>query len=149
MVIISASDVVCMECLSLAASAELVVSGRKTIELRTWNTRFRGRFLVHASMGTLASACTANRIDPSGLVHKAVVGSAVLYAVKEYRTRAEFLADIPMSLASPEYAHDRYGFLLKDAVRFSMPIPLSGRLGLFDTDIALPRHQGRLQATHV
>jgi len=29
--------------------AELLVSRKKTIELRNWNTSFRGKFLVHAS----------------------------------------------------------------------------------------------------
>jgi hypothetical protein len=29
--------------------AELLISGKKTIELRNWNTSFRGRFLAHAS----------------------------------------------------------------------------------------------------
>lgn len=29
--------------------AELVAVGRKTIETRTWNTNFRGKFIIHAS----------------------------------------------------------------------------------------------------
>ncbi len=29
--------------------AELVVSGRKSIEIRSWATNYRGEFLVHAS----------------------------------------------------------------------------------------------------
>ena len=38
-----------MKCLSLKQPfAELLASGKKTIELRKWNTRFRGRFLIHA-----------------------------------------------------------------------------------------------------
>ena len=41
-----------MKALSLKQPyAELVVSGRKTIELRKWKTNFRGEFLVHASKG--------------------------------------------------------------------------------------------------
>jgi hypothetical protein len=28
---------------------ELVVSGKKTIELRKWNTKFRSEFLIHSS----------------------------------------------------------------------------------------------------
>jgi len=39
-----------MKALSLKQPfAELIVSGKKTIELRNWNTKFRGKFLVHAS----------------------------------------------------------------------------------------------------
>ena len=29
--------------------AELILQGRKTIELRRWNTNLRGDFLIHAS----------------------------------------------------------------------------------------------------
>jgi hypothetical protein len=36
------------KCLSLKQPySELIVSGRKTIELRKWNTKYRGRFLIH------------------------------------------------------------------------------------------------------
>jgi hypothetical protein len=39
-----------MKCLSLKKPfAELLVSGKKTVELRKWNTKFRGKFLIHAS----------------------------------------------------------------------------------------------------
>jgi hypothetical protein len=39
-----------MKALSLKQPfAELILQGRKTIELRKWNTSFRGRFLIHAS----------------------------------------------------------------------------------------------------
>ena len=38
-----------MKCLSISQPfADLVVSGKKTIELRNWNTNFRGEFLIHA-----------------------------------------------------------------------------------------------------
>ena len=39
-----------MKCLSLKQRyAELLVSGKKTIKLRNWNTKFRGIFSIHAS----------------------------------------------------------------------------------------------------
>ena len=39
-----------MKALSLKQPfAELVVSGKKIIELRNWKSKFRGRFLIHAS----------------------------------------------------------------------------------------------------
>ena len=39
------------KCLSIRQrNAELIVSGMKTIELRNWNTRFRGEFLVHTKI---------------------------------------------------------------------------------------------------
>jgi len=54
------------KCLSLRQPyAELIVSGRKTIELRKWNTRFRGEFLVHASKAIDKEACKLHGINVS------------------------------------------------------------------------------------
>ena len=38
-----------MKCLSICQPfAELIIQNKKTIELRTWNTKIRGEFLIHA-----------------------------------------------------------------------------------------------------
>ena len=38
-----------MKCLSICQPfANLIIQNKKTIELRKWNTNFRGEFLVHA-----------------------------------------------------------------------------------------------------
>ena len=43
-----------MKCLSVCQPfAELIVQGKKTIELRNGITRFRGEFLVHAAKNIL------------------------------------------------------------------------------------------------
>ena len=47
-----------MKCLSVCQPfAELIVQGKKTIELRKWNTKFRGEFLVHAAKKILREDC--------------------------------------------------------------------------------------------
>jgi hypothetical protein len=46
---------------------KFVVSSRKTIELRTWNTHFRGIFLVHASGNVDKEACESFNINPATL----------------------------------------------------------------------------------
>lgn len=127
-----------MKCLSLKQPfAELVVSGKKTIELRTWNTGFRGTFLVHASGNTNVEACKMLGMDPDRLPRRAVVGKATVYGVKEYKDRDDFIADKAKHMATDEYSDSKYGFLLKDAVRFERPIPMPGKLGFFDADLKL------------
>ena len=38
-----------MKCLSICQPfAELIIQNKKIVELRKWNTNFRGEFLVHA-----------------------------------------------------------------------------------------------------
>ena len=125
-----------MKCLSLKQPfADLVVSGRKTIELRTWNTRYRGPFLVHASGNADEEACALLGIDSGSLAKRAVVGKAVLVDVKEYKNAEEFVKDRGRHLATEAYSGSKYGFLLRDAVRFGKPIPLKGMLGFFGANI--------------
>jgi hypothetical protein len=121
------------KCLSLRQPyAELVVSGRKTIELRKWNTTFRGEFLIHASKAINKEACKSCNIDIPSLITGAIVGSAVLYDVKLYQSKEEFIADQSKHFAVATYSDRKYGFLLADAKRFDKPIPMKGKLGFFN-----------------
>jgi ASCH domain-containing protein len=71
-----------MKCLSLKQPyAELLVSCKKAIEVRTWNTNFRGQFLVHASKKINEEACKRLKLDKAKLVTGAIVGKANLYGV--------------------------------------------------------------------
>ena len=47
-----------MKCLSLKQPfANLLALGEKTVELRKWNTKFRGKFLIHASKNMDIEVC--------------------------------------------------------------------------------------------
>ncbi len=125
-----------MKCLSIKQPfAELIVSGKKTIELRTWNTKFRGEFLIHASQKLDKEICQLYNIDPNSLVKGAVIGKALLYDVKEYKSNKEFLEDQKKHLAPESYVFHNYGFLIKNAVRFQKPIYMPGRLNFFDLKV--------------
>ena len=68
-----------MKCLSLKQPyADLLVFGEKTIELRKWNTRFRGEFLIHASKNIDIQACERLDIDIDKLTIGAIIGSALV-----------------------------------------------------------------------
>src|SRR5262245_50442101 len=123
------------KCLSLKQPyAELVVSGKKTIELRKWNTKFRGEFLIHASQTVNKEACERNKIDPNSLITSAIIGKSVLYDVKEHDSKNSFLNDRKKHFADVNFTNYKYGFLLKDSKRFRKPIPLKGKLGFFDVE---------------
>ena len=129
-----------MKCLSLRQPyADLVVSGKKAIELRRWNTRFRGRFLVHASKTVDLRACRRFGIRPESLATGAIIGKASIIGVRKYGSRKEFLADARKHLARySEYGSSRYGFLLKDPARLKKPVKLKGRLNFFDASASRP-----------
>jgi hypothetical protein len=122
------------KCLSLRQPYELIVSGRKTIELRKWNTRFRGEFLLHASKAIDKEACKLHGINVSSLTTGVIVGSAVLCDVKLYQSKEEFIADQSKHLATSTYSANKYGFLLTDPKRFDKPIPMKGQLGFFNVN---------------
>jgi predicted transcriptional regulator len=71
-----------MKCLSLKQPyAELLISGKKTIELRKWNTNFRGQFLVHASKNVNKEKCEFLGIDCNILDIGAILGTLDVYGV--------------------------------------------------------------------
>lgn len=107
--------------------AELVVSGRKTIELRRWNTKFRGEFLVHASKA--ADLDAMKRFGFSELPTGCIVGKATLEDVKVYGGEKEHAKDKKRHLASILWG--KYGFMLANASRME-PVAVNGKLGFWD-----------------
>ena len=72
-----------MKCLSLRQPyADLLARGEKAIELRKWNTKFRGEFLIHASKNIDIEACERLNINDNELTKGTIIGSAFLYDVK-------------------------------------------------------------------
>jgi ASCH domain len=96
-------------CLSIKQPyAYLIATGEKKIEYRKWNTKFRGEFLIHASqkldMDALQDHPDLNRAQ---LDRGAIIGKAYLYDVEKHGDRS-------------------YWFLIREAARFSNPIPMKG-----------------------
>lgn len=118
-----------MKALSLKQPyAELIIQGRKTIELRKWNTQFRGEFLIHASKHPDEEAM--KRFGFDSLPTSCIVGKTTLVDVKEYKNEEEHKKDKPFHLASNAWGN--YGFILKDSQRFKKPIPCNGNLGFWN-----------------
>jgi hypothetical protein len=125
-----------MKCLSLKQPyAELLVSGKKTIEVRTWNTKFRGQFLVHSSKKIDEEACKRLKIDQVKLVTGAIIGKANLYDVISYGSQNSFVKDKNKHFAGSNYDKLKYGFLVNQAKRFDIPIPIRGKLGFFNVEL--------------
>ena len=104
-----------MNVLSIRAPwAELIVSGRKKIELRTWNTKHRGAILIHRSG------------KDSG-----IIGIADLADIIQFESLDHFA-----SLRNEHHAPDKfyvkgiYGWMLDNATQIGH-VPCKGRLGLW------------------
>lgn len=127
-----------MKCLSVSQPfADLIVLGRKKIELRSWNTSFRGEFLIHAPLRIREEDSRRLKMNRE-FVTGAIIGKAEIFDVKRYETATECRRDSRLHLASKKFHGKRYGFMLKGAKTFRVPIPYRGRLGFFEVDLPAP-----------
>ncbi|MFQ5573077.1 MAG: ASCH domain-containing protein [Nitrosopumilaceae archaeon] len=126
-----------MKCLSVSQPfADLIVSGKKTIELRKWNTNFRGEFLVHSPLKIRKDDCKRLKISKK-LETGAIIGKVEIIDVKKYNSKSEIKADSKRHLASIDFFDRKYGFVLKNPKLFRIPIPYKAKLGFFD--VKLPK----------
>ena len=126
-----------MKCLSVSQPfADLIISGKKTIELRKWNTNFRGEFLIHSPIKVRFNDCKRLKISKKP-VTGAIIGKAEIIDVKKYNSKSEVKADFKKHLASSDFLNRKYGFILKNPKSFRIPIPYKGKLGFFD--VKLPK----------
>ena len=122
-----------MKCLSICQPfAELIVQGKKTIELRKWNTKFRGEFLVHAPKNILREDCKRMKISPSLIVSGAIIGKVNLVDVKKYDSDKELYNDKKKHHAISDNTENEYGFILENPKKLRVPIPYLGKLNFFE-----------------
>ena len=117
-----------MKALSLKQPfAELVVSGKKTIELRTWNTKFRGEFLIHASK--VPDKDAMKQFGFSHLPCGGIVGKATLVDVTQYHDEKEHAQDKHLHLAHSAWGS--HGFILERPKKLPF-MPCLGALGFWE-----------------
>ena len=122
-----------MKCLSICQPfAELIVQGKKTIELRRWNTKFRGEFLVHAAKNILTEECKRMNVSPSGITTGAIIGKVNLVDVKKYSSDKELKDDKKKHYSVSNHTKNKYGFILESPKKLRVPIPYSGKLNFFE-----------------
>jgi len=124
-----------LKCLSISQPfADLIISGEKNIELRNWNTNFRGEFLVHAPLKIRVEDSKRLKINKK-FVTGAIIGKAQLYDVKKYNSFQEIKSDKKFHLSLKKFQSKTFGFMLKNAKPFRVPIPWKGQLGFFDVEL--------------
>jgi len=139
--------------------ASLIVLGHKHIETRSWNTKHRGRILIHASAGKNATNrgiqldfqqefSTLQLPKYENLPFGAIIGSANLvdcFNTNDYRNaRQEHISAYlggdgisKMEECFGDFSKNHFGWLLSDPVLFENPIPAKGKLGIWEFDESL------------
>jgi len=111
--------------------AELILQGRKTIELRSWQTKIRERVVVHAGKEVKRAACEAYSLDAGSLVRGALVGYVdIVDVVGLDQGNWEELR--PQHLALGDYPGGLVGWRLANPERLPEPIPMTGRRQFFN-----------------
>ena len=122
-----------MKCLSICQPfAELIVQGKKTIELRKWNTKFRGEFLVHAAKNILEEDCKRMKISPKTVTTGAIIGKVNLVDVKKYESDKELNKDKKKHHSVSDNTKNKYGFILENPKKLRVPIEYMGKLNFFE-----------------
>ncbi len=138
-----------MKCLSISQPfADLIISKKKTIELRKWNTNFRGEFLIHSPLKIRKEDCERLKIN-NKFVTGAIIGKAELYDVKRYNSIKEIRDEQKFHLASKRHFDKKFGFMLKNAKALREPIPYKGQLGFFDVNLPKSRIKNKDLITEI
>jgi len=111
--------------------ADLVIQGKKTLDLRTRKINYRGPLAIHASQTIEEDACQQFEVDLASLTVGAVIGIVNLievFAIDEtlYREKAD------QHLSHRGYRGDLYGWQFKEPKELHRPIMYRGRQGLFN-----------------
>ena len=107
-----------LRCLSIQQPhAALILNGRKDVENRTWNTKYRGVLYIHAGKRYDQQSPIAP-IEPSR--RKAIIGRVTLVECVKWSKR-----HLP-----PWHQFGMIGWYLADPEILVDPIPYRGRLGL-------------------
>lgn len=107
--------------------AELILQGKKKIEIRKWKTKFRGEFLIHASK--IPDKESMKKFGFKELPCGFILGKVTLVDVKEYKNKNEMEKDKSLHLASWKWGNK--AFFLKNPKRIK-PIPAKGSLGFWE-----------------
>ena len=108
--------------------AELILQGKKKIELRKWNAKFRGEFLIHAPQNPDVHAM--HEFGFYRLPLGCIVGKAILTDVKRYEDEENHRKDNHLHLASSAWGN--YGFMLEKPERVVVRAAVKGALGFWE-----------------
>jgi hypothetical protein len=103
--------------------ATLVAAGCKTIEVRSWSVRFRGRFLIHAARvpdpRPEAWSWVTDELRPCTDLRGGIIGAAEVVDCVRYPTLAAFARDAGRHLCAPDWFREPmlFGLVLTGAAR--------------------------------
>lgn len=140
-----------MKCISVHQPwAYLSAAGHRKIEVRSWDTKYRGPILIHAGLSiewdeyerlNLPDTRRTNW-DIKQLVVGSIIGQATITKTELVtESRWEELSLLHLEGGKRCYDNNTYCWFLMKARLFQKPIPCLGRLGFFDVSFELIRQK--------
>jgi ASCH domain len=123
--------------------AELIVSGQKTIELRTWTAYYRGKLWLHT--GRRANRRLEAEFGLNKPFHGGFIGFVELSAIVPL-DRHRWESWRKRHRDPGPYQPGMFAWILKSPGRFTAPIPARGALGLF---VPSPKLQDQLRQASI
>ncbi len=116
--------------------AELILQGRKTLDLRTYSSHYRGLLAIHASKTIEREACLRYGLDPKKLTIGGIVGVVELTDVIPL-TKTDYDNRQVEHLTGRPYQKQMYGWVLRNPQRLPEMVPIRGQMRLFNVDLSL------------
>ncbi len=124
--------------------AELILQGRKTLDLRSYSSTHRGSLAIHVAKKVEHEACRIYGLEPATLATGGIIGVVTLKEV-EPLTAAQYEAQREAHLSTRRFREGLFGWQLSGAQRLPQFIPLAGRRRLFEVQLderqVLPEQQ--------
>jgi len=108
--------------------AELLIGGRKSIEIRSWAPEYRGRLWLHA--GLKSNLDVERRFGLHDLYRGGFIGSIQLLAIVPV-TQDRWIQWLDKHLDSGEYRGGLVAWMVGSPRRFRTPVSGKGQLNLF------------------
>ena len=118
--------------------AELIISGRKTVELRSWPVNYRGPLAIHAAQTVDREACAAHGLDPEAVATGAVIGIVELTAVEPLEAET-YAALRGAHLGHEVFKPPLFGWQLQNPQRWPVPVLARGKMALFEVPDPKPQ----------
>ena len=111
--------------------ASLIVNGYKTYEFRTWNTKYRGKILIHSSLSIEKKNLNRFKnyninINSGYIIGEAQITDSVWIDEKLHKKLLKKDKEVYKNSVNC------YGFKLENIKKYKKPIPAKGRLGFWN-----------------
>lgn len=115
--------------------AEQIILGQKTVDLRSWQTAYRGPLAIHAAATRRDDRCRDLGFTPETLAYGAVIGRVELVEIRLLDAETYVALQPQHRSEAPFPGAPCYGWVFANPERLPEPLPVMGRRRLFEAPI--------------